>query len=55
MEINLNYKMSKKFRIAYYTLMAILVLVFTYHAYLFVSIMFGFPEKELSILSLPWY
>lgn len=54
MEVNLNYKMSKKFRVVYYSLMAILILVFTYHVYLFVSIMFGLPDKGLSILSLPW-
>lgn len=46
--------MNRKFRIAYYAIMAILILIFTYHAYLFVSIMFGLPDKGLSILSLPW-
>jgi len=54
MKINLNYKMSRKFRIVYYSVMTILLLIFTYHAYLFVSIMFGLPDKGLSILSFPW-
>jgi hypothetical protein len=54
MEINLNYKMSRKFRIVYYSVMTILLLTFAYHAYLFVSIVFGLPDKGLSILSLAW-
>lgn len=53
MEINLQYKMNRKFRIVYYSLMAFLILILSYHAYLFVSILFEMPDYGLSFLMVP--
>ena len=54
MEINIQYKMNRKFRIVYYSLMAVLILILSYHAYLFVSILFEMPDYGLSFIKLPW-
>ncbi len=47
-------KMNRKFRIVYYTLMAFLLLIFSYHVYLFVSIVFEMPDYGLSFMKVPW-
>lgn len=54
MEINTPIKMNRKFRIVYYALMAFLLLTFSYHIYLFVSILFETPDFGLSFLKVPW-
>lgn len=46
--------MNRKFRIVYYALMAFLLLTFSYHIYLFVSILFETPDFGLSFLKVPW-
>lgn len=53
MEINAPIKMNRKFRIVYYALMAFLLLTFSCHIYLFVS-MFEMPDFGLSFLKVPW-
>ena len=54
MEINAQYKMNRKFRIGYYSIMAFLILILSYHAYLFVSILFEMPDYGMGFLRLPW-
>jgi|GEM_PF-4259654 len=54
MEINISRKMNRKFRIVYYSLMAVLVLIFSYHVLLFISILFEMPDYGVSFLKLPW-
>jgi hypothetical protein len=54
MEINIRQKMNRRFRIVYYSLMAVLLLIFSYNVFLFVSIVFEMPDMGVSILRLPW-
>ena len=46
--------MNRKFRIVYYALMAVLLLIFSYNVLLFVSILFEMPDYGISFLRLPW-
>lgn len=54
MEINIHSKMNRKFRIVYYSLTAFLLLILSYHAYLFVSILFEMPDFGMGFLRSPW-
>jgi len=45
--------MNKKFRIFYYTMMAIMILVLVYNAYLFISVLFGLPEHAPNFVYIP--
>lgn len=46
--------MNRKFSIVYYSLMAVLLLIFSYNVLLFISILFEMPDYGVSFLRLPW-
>jgi len=54
MEIYDGFKMNRKFRIFYYSLMAFLIAVLSYQAYLFISILFELPDSGKAFLIYPW-
>jgi len=54
MEIYEGFKMNRKFRIFYYSLMALLIAVLSYQAYLLVSILFELPDGGKALLIYPW-
>ncbi|MFT3793229.1 hypothetical protein [Flavobacterium sp.] len=46
--------MNRKFRLGYYLLMAFLMLILSYHVYLFFSILFEMPDFGMSFIIFPW-